>query len=354
MLSRYGDKVTIVMPTIGRTKYVLMNISALHDGGFGGELVIADSSSRAEYEKANAEIKNINHGFVIHHHHTPGKNVFEATSVGAVAVKTPFVVWCADDDFMVPKTLHECGKFLEQNTDYSAAIGHAAIAGLHGAEIYHVGPYVMRGVEDGHTSSERVVNLFADYAVVHFAVVRKDIFMRCVAPSAPALKDMFVGVEIMWNAIYVICGKIAYLNALAMVRTSHAQSVNYPDIIEQITRDDWAASVRGFVEYTAQVLQETEGVDAGEAKKTMKYALSWYLSACMRGGGAKSGGLTERLAVALAGVPTVKKVLKKIRAKAREKQGNPIMSQEELLRDGSLYHDEFMPIYNVLTQHKDG
>ena len=55
------------------------------------------------------------------HIYTPGLFFTKKVEVVLDKVKTPYLLMCADDDFIIPKSILQCVSFLEENKDYVIA-----------------------------------------------------------------------------------------------------------------------------------------------------------------------------------------------------------------------------------------
>lgn len=361
MNNHYAEDVSIIMPTLGRTHFVLLNVKALDKGGFGGTLIIADSNPKSEFNKANEAIQALNPKFKIKHLHVEGQDAFEATSVAVSKVETPYIALSPDDDFYVPMNLMKCSQFLDKNRDYSAVSGRAILVSIEGNTILSGGEYCIRGMEQ-ESVSERVLDLFSNYSEVLFSVVRLDVFQLCVGPLAPSLNDRLIGTEIMWNPIYVICGKVRVLNDLIMVRTHHVERPNYSNQLEFMLKPIWAEASSGFLEYVSEILAKQENIDISKARETLDLSYAYYLSRCLeelshnhayycppKASPSFISKIMSLLIVLIKSSPELTKLIKNIRSRVQKRKGNPILNIEECLIEGTFFNESFIPIYDVLT-----
>jgi glycosyltransferase domain-containing protein len=106
--------ITIVIPTHERHNYLARIIEYYQDSNIN--VIVADSSE-TPFRKL---IKNDRLIYL----HLPGVNIMTRILLALDAVETPYVVFCADDDFIAKTSLSECIAFLAENTDYESVQGY--------------------------------------------------------------------------------------------------------------------------------------------------------------------------------------------------------------------------------------
>lgn len=357
----FARNLTIVIPTMGRADLLMTNVQNLSKGRFAGTLIIADSSPKDDYQVSHARLQDLEVSFTVHHLHTPGQDVFDATSAAGALITSSFTIWCADDDLLVPETLDQCCRYLDDNHDYSAAFGKSLIIALSDKGVEHVGPYVIQAYNNDASPSGRLLALFSNYSVVHFSVVRTEVFQRCLAPVAPKLGDRFLGIENLWNALYVLYGKTKIIDELSLVRVNHAGRQQWPTMLDQLMTGEWASSSREFINYVSAELVNTENCNAEWARNVVLQALSLYVSralsddACIAYGETRETGeltgirCSGGLGNVVKSIPVLSVFLKAARARYRAYIGTPIVSLDELKKKTSPYHDVFKPIYDLIV-----
>ena len=115
------DKLTILLPTYNRHDKLERCLRYIDSVGSPCEIHILDSSETHFNHTAFTELFERNH--ITYKTFNSDIVVVDKIYQGLLAVKTPYVVLWADDDFMVLPTLQECVQFLEDNKDYSGALG---------------------------------------------------------------------------------------------------------------------------------------------------------------------------------------------------------------------------------------
>ncbi len=106
------DKVTLIIPTHNRHNYLARILDYYSNVNL--RILVADSSQN-EYPFKNK--------YQIDYFHYPNYMPPKKLADIIQKVKTPYVFMCADDDFIIPKAIEKCIKFLDNNSDYSSAQG---------------------------------------------------------------------------------------------------------------------------------------------------------------------------------------------------------------------------------------
>src|SRR3989344_5577464 len=107
-------KVTIVIPSYNRHRQ--LNRLLEYYSHYRIPIIVADSTksvfpNRNKYEN-------------VKYYHYPNLPYAHKLPLIYKKVKTKFVLFCADDDFVIPSAIKECVQFLEKNSDYNSAHGH--------------------------------------------------------------------------------------------------------------------------------------------------------------------------------------------------------------------------------------
>lgn len=357
----FAQNISIVIPTLSRTDFILSNIAALDAAGFGGTLIVADSNPTAEFSHAAKSIREYNASFTVRHLHTPGDKVFEATSKALALVETPFMVWCGDDDFLVPETLQKCADFLLAHPDYSTVTGINIALDIVNGEITNTTQYMIYPVEHARPA-ERILELFNNYSVVHLALVRTEAFRACVAPQAPSLENRFLSAEIMWNTVLVILGKVGRVEDLLLVRSIHDRRMVYDSVLRQITANTWGPSARGYIAYASDMLEAHDTIDREKAERVVNAGYSAYLALHLRkeSNKARSAAATTTSPAAdqrpkagfvelIKKIPIAGNVIRNCHAMARRHSERPLLTLRELRNPKSPFHRHFMPVFRTIV-----
>ena len=114
------NKYTIIITTYNRYEYLKRLLKFYNKYNNQFNILILDSSSDKIDNELSLLVKKKN---IDHIKYPPSTFVFNKISDGSKFIKTPFVVICADDDFVIPSAINKCIDFLDKNIDYSSAQG---------------------------------------------------------------------------------------------------------------------------------------------------------------------------------------------------------------------------------------
>ncbi|MBN2478788.1 MAG: TIGR00180 family glycosyltransferase [Parachlamydiales bacterium] len=105
--------VTMVIPTHYRNKFLKRILYYYKNTEF--KILIADST----LEKFTEKLENN-----VHYFHYPNLSFVEKICDVIKKINTPYMVFCADDDFIIPSSILKSVDFLEKNPEYSTASGN--------------------------------------------------------------------------------------------------------------------------------------------------------------------------------------------------------------------------------------
>lgn len=161
------------------------------------------------------------------HLYTPNVTFTKKVELVLQKVATPYVVMCADDDFIIPAAITECVNFLEANSDYSIAQGscikyYMSSIGKNQIEfglLYEPKQYDIE-IED---PLERLEKMFDYYRSVLYAVHRTEILRLAFKDASTVIKNLYLN-EYLTAVVPIISGKYKELPVLYQVREYAADS----------------------------------------------------------------------------------------------------------------------------------
>ncbi|MBX3256845.1 MAG: TIGR00180 family glycosyltransferase [Chitinophagaceae bacterium] len=204
------DKLTLLIPTHNRHGYLSRSLA--YYSKWNIHIIVADSTPEP-FEQLSLYPK-------IEYLHFPGSSYSAKLPSSLLHVKTPYIVMCADDDFIVTNTLLKCFDFLENNADYSVAMGSVIYFSLISNDTKVELAPVYKGQLEYHISEEdpfnRVHTFFSNYRTVYYGLHRTDV-----------LKTAFLNTENTQNLLLyeyisglypLIAGKVMAFADLYQVR----------------------------------------------------------------------------------------------------------------------------------------
>ncbi|MDB5230247.1 MAG: family glycosyltransferase [Chitinophagaceae bacterium] len=184
--------------------------------------------------------------------YTPGISYTEKIQLVLEKVETPFVVMCADDDFIVPESIVRCTDFLGSNGDYVSAQGTCiryfkntvgsdkikfSLLYDEAADVEQAEPLV------------RVEKMFRPYRSILYAVHIREILRLAFKDAGAVINNLFLN-EYLTAVVPCIAGKIKEFSFLYQVRefaedsddkiTDNLDSIIY----QEKYREEWNGFVR--------------------------------------------------------------------------------------------------------------
>ena len=134
-------------------------------------------------------------------------------------ISTPYVLYCADDDFAVPSGIAQMTAFLDEHPDYSTAQGHYLTFTPRKGKISFYPRYIRYFDKQvtGETPRERLLQEKNMYASLLYSVIRTRAFQRmyaaCFNPDGSLrFRNLFLAEE-FFNHAALIFGKYATVPA---------------------------------------------------------------------------------------------------------------------------------------------
>lgn len=126
-------------------------------------------------------------------------------------IKTPYVFYCADDDFITPNGIKQMIKFLDNHPDYSSAQGHYLTFTHLGKNIKFTPRYIRHFNKEitGNTPRERLQQEENMYASILYSVIRTDAFIKIYKfafdnKENPRFSNLFLAEEYFNHAALII------------------------------------------------------------------------------------------------------------------------------------------------------
>lgn len=195
-------------------------------------------------------------------------------------ISTPYVVYCADDDFAVPEGLRSVMDFLDASPAFSIAQGHyLTFTPLPDGRITFLPRYI-RNFESriyAPEPLERLASRSGIYASPLYSVARTEdfrhIYSRCFDPTTgrPRFLNLFLAEEYFMHAM-LIRGSYATVPCFYSAREripGSATSTTVPVSVVK-TAPEHRPQYDGYITALATLLSESTGITVDEARTTMR------------------------------------------------------------------------------------
>jgi glycosyltransferase domain-containing protein len=288
-----------------------------------------------------------------------------ARSLGTIDSK--YSVVCADDDFLVPRSLDQCVQFLESNPDYAVAHGRIVSLPTCGRWTYCRSQQTI----DSADPRLRLCRHLANYEGTFYSVHRRSDLKRIMQLTAKTTRDYRFG-ELLPSCLSVIKGKVMRLNILHGVRPENpdaisSRMVGWPALI---TSDDFSQRYMQFRNCLARELVSIADMPIAESRNAVNQAFLLYLTQVLEGAyrgemtrrgltrlqrawqtgrllhrAARSAFFDQRLA---AMIRSPREFIRTASVGEEFSTKNGYMSVDSLLDHRSPFHDDFLPIYKCV------
>lgn len=197
-----SERFTLVLITHNRPAFLLRTLQ--YYSSYACKILVLDSTPVANAD-AKAQFPGVDY------HHLPQfsyTGLQDKVTYGVERVTTPYMVFAADDDFLLHDAMTQSVEFLEANQDYGLCHGYGMMYLARGTEVN----YYRRDLRvcedyDSELGEERVMDFMSQFLPPFYAVTRTDLLQQWYR-ALPA------GTSFEWQEI----GHTYYLLACAKAR----------------------------------------------------------------------------------------------------------------------------------------
>lgn len=346
---------TILIPTMNRSDFIIRQLEYYAQSGYKHWISIGDSSDARHLKTTKEALKKFSGQLKIIYYEYPGFNDSQCLKKLIETTQTPYAVYAADDDFLVPEGLEKSVAFLERNPDYSCAHGSACMLSLGNS-----GPYGKicalwdydLPVLNQDRACERLLEHMGHYTVALFCVHRSGIW-RKMFQNTVVLDRSFAG-EILPGCLSAIYGKSVKIDGLYLIRHVHDRNYSLPDVFDWITSPGWSSSYRDYSNCLIEELSNHDGISPDVAGKAVKQANWLYLNTFSniqyKHEFIKSAQLKSKLKKSVF-LQNYLLPLWHFSRKARYRMfASYKITLEGILSNHSPYRKDFLPVYKVITK----
>lgn len=277
--------ITIVIPTFRRPDYLLRTIKYYGDCQYKGTLLVGDSSDVSTRNRIQ-EFLDLNRLPNIGYYNCERIDATDTLALLMGKIKTKYIAFCGDDDYLVPTSIERCMAFLDDNPDYSCACGRMVTYTLSG---YNTGTDTHQGVVtnfweyyipsiEHSTAAERLAYYSLHNPLVTYSIFRTNHRAESYRYENVAKKDASLLTELVPNFYSLITGKLKSFNHLHAFRqkgSQHRTSSHYtdgvpPEIIDWILTPKFIESYKYYEHLATPQLSRIDEIDEQSAKSIIK------------------------------------------------------------------------------------
>lgn len=267
----YSD-ITIIIPTHNRHRQLNRLLS--YYSKFKFKIIIGDSSF-----KIFPDLKKYKN---VRYYHYPNYPYAKKLPLIYDKVTTKYVLFCADDDFIIPKSIIKCRDFLNKNPDYNSAHGHYVFFEDRQKSLPVYSFYLASINLDINSSkpSERVKHLLSNYMQLLYAVTKtSDIKLAFkLLKGVPKIKNDNL-VELFQAVILCINGKSKTLPILYCARevTPNSARTYTQELDTYFNQPKHSKEYQTWFRCITKHLSEKEEIPTEKAREVFNEAIRLYL-----------------------------------------------------------------------------
>lgn len=224
------SQLTILVPTHNRPAFLRRLLTFLAQSAVPFRMLIADSSRADLFAENSAAISQLSMQLRVIHWQTD-LGIISKCRAALESVSTPFVVCCADDDFLRVETLAAHVDFLSRHSNYSCSQGILA-------SVYAQRPNEYFAIPSFHLGSPDPMCRFRDmhrrWFTTFYAVYHTEILQRAFQITDTHCDWLGARIfpEILLSQLSVLAGRVNFIPELYLVREEHDlnESVVVPEI----------------------------------------------------------------------------------------------------------------------------
>lgn len=198
------SRVTVVIPAHNRPKHLRRLLD--YYARTNVRIIVTDSSDHA--------FEDVHRYPDIVYRHVAGDTFFRKVYYITGDIETPYVVFCADDDFIVPQGIAAAVEFLDANPGYVTAQGHYLTFEHKGRKVEFSPRYIRNFDKDinANTMVGRMDQFVTPYASLLYSVCRSDLFRNMyydcyvVEDDDPLFENLYLA-EYYYNLYTLLCGR---------------------------------------------------------------------------------------------------------------------------------------------------
>lgn len=270
------NKVDLFIPTFNRPEFLQRLLNYYQNSKVNYRIIVVDSSTPAN--------KKINKRLILRFKKLDIKYVdeFPSSMVSHIKfgkmlkyAKSEFTVFCADDDFVVPKGIDDSVKFLEQHPDYIAAHG-SYIAFYIYKGLLGNSKFIWRYIYsiktiNSESSLDRVMYHIENYNQVLWAVRRTSKLREVYSEFLKSMTDPILFGELLPDILTLAFGKVKRINTFYSARQAFSTAYSYwPSLQDAIEEGRYEDEYRKFKNCLARNIVRNQPESKKQEVKVIK------------------------------------------------------------------------------------
>lgn len=234
MLDNLHDRLTLVIPTYNRPAFLRRLFYFLEQVRDGSQIQIVDSSTPEHRSQNEAIVRAASSSLRVRYRHIDAGMISKCRTIMEEDVTTPFSVFCADDDFLMPDAVLGSLEFLQRSPEYSCAQGvMVSLCTGKDNKCYALPCYSL----DNDSPFRRFRRLAGNWYSTFYSVYRTPLLTRAwqVTDENSDFGRARIFPEILLSQLSVTQGKVKYLPGIYNLREEHTlnESAVTPEVADE-------------------------------------------------------------------------------------------------------------------------
>tara|TARA_Y100000294_G_scaffold178050_1_gene206888 strand:+ start:3847 stop:4980 length:1134 start_codon:yes stop_codon:yes gene_type:complete len=224
---------TILVPTLDRLIFVEKLLKYYININFTGDIFILDGSDKTQSIPIKQLLKNINKNN-FKYFHVEGW-VCEAMQQASKFVKTKYVIFTGDDDYLLLEGAKNIIEYLEKEREYHSCLGDCMFISktqINNVLFFSSWEYSALRERKEENCEDRLLNFLKNYSVNEYAITEKETFFNSLS-YVPEFKNRnlcptrAINDELLVNTFLALNTKIKKIKELYLIRTTdHVRTPN--------------------------------------------------------------------------------------------------------------------------------
>lgn len=269
------DRFTVIIPEHNRPHHLKRLLEYYLASGI--KVIVVDSSVR-EFCYLDEYVQKIEY------QHYPSIGLAEKINHILHLITTPYVLMCANDDFILPDTVQSITAFLDTHEEYNSGQGiygdfDPLCPSLQLSIRY---PHMLNLQIDAETGRERVLHLMGNYFQYYYCVYRtsvfKTIYSSVIEQNRSRINNLCL-LECYVSSYPAIDGKHIIIPMLYAIRENALCSAatvtdNIPEVL---SKPNYTSEVEAYVELLAAKLSCADQINIDEARGVVRDSINRYM-----------------------------------------------------------------------------
>lgn len=345
-----SNNLALIIPTKNRPSYLHRLLSYYRELEFPYKIVVADSSDSLESEENNKTVASFIGDLNLQYkQYVTDINIVVKCLDALKDADSKYIVFCADKDFIVPRTIVRAISFLDENPDYALVSGQAVLLSSEDNRNNIVARKYPQRAINGNNPCARLTSHLRNYTATFYSVHRRQQLLHNMQLARELTVDLRFG-ELLLSCLSVIQGKIKCLDSLYLVRQAVAElstSKGETSIYNLLLSSDYYSRYDRFRNCLIDELEQMVNTPKEDLKKIVNEAFLSYLAYCFLSGYGRQQKDRQDIGNN-APLHAIWKMYSKGRAIIGRHLNNDNRSINVMMNKRSLFYVDFAPIYNYI------